>query len=192
MARFKSSKKLKEWFAERCGELLVKFFPHNISAVYDEVSEQHPAAPRDEIISAFRTANPKSCQYAEKTYDNVYERGAEKNNLESTNNNRVLGYLAIDRQIRLHEVRAAIAKAIVEGPISVIDSLGRISTIDPKLLDIFDKDHELFRDRDENGSEGCDGSSEIKEFDSAIKRARRDAGSDGEDAGSDGGGEGGG
>lgn len=180
MARFKSSRKLKEWFAERCGELLVKFFTHNISSVYDEVSEQHPDAPRDEIISAFRTANPNGCQYAAPTYDVLYERGAEKNNLESTNNNRVLGYLAIDRQIKLHEVRAAIANAIVEGPISVIDSLGRISTIDPKLLDVFDKDHELRETRNESGSNGRDGDGELNELDSAIKRAQGDVGSDGE------------
>lgn len=181
MARFKSSKKLKEWFAERCGELLVKFFTHNISCVYDEVSEQHPDAPRDEIISSFRTANPKSCQYAAPTYDELYERGAEKNNLESTNNNRVLGYLAIDRQIKLQEVRAAITKAIVEGPISVIDSLGRISTIDPKLLDIFDKDHELQGTCDKNGSQSSDGSDELKSFNRSARVAlpRPGPGSDG-------------
>ena len=143
MAKFRTSRKLKEWFAERCGELLVKVFESNISKVYDEVSKEHPDVPRDEISSAFRTANPNGCQYASQTYDPLYEQGAEKNNLETTNNNRVLGYLEIDRQIKLQEVRAAIAEAIVEGPISVVDSLGRISTIDPKLLDIFDKDHEL-------------------------------------------------
>lgn len=190
MGKFKASRKNKEWFAERCGELLVELFTHNISRVYDEVSEQHPGVPRKEFYSAFRTANPKSCQYAPKTYHCLYERGAEKNNLESTNNNKVLGYLEIDRQVNLHEVRTAITKAIVEGPIFVIDSFGRISTIDSKLLDVFDKDHELREARNENGSDGCDGSSKIKEFDSAIKRARRDAGSDGGDAGSDGGGEG--
>ena len=179
MAKFRASRKLKEWFAERCGELLVEFFTHNISRVYDEVLEEHPGVPRKELYSAFRTSNPNSCQYAPNTYQELYERGAEKNNLESTNNNRVLGYLAIDRQIKLHEVRAAIAGAIVEGPIFVVDSMGRISTIDPKLLDIFDKDHELYETRNESGSDGRDGNSEIKEFDSAIKRARRDAGSDG-------------
>ena len=183
MARFKASRKLKEWFAERCGELLVKFFTHNISAVYDEVLEDRPGVPRKELYSAFRTSNPRSCQYAAPTYDDLYERGAEKNNLESTNNNRVLGYLAIDRQIKLHEVRAAISKAIVEGPIFVIDSLGRISTIDPKLLDIFDKDHELLDTRNESGSNGRDGDGELNELDSAIKRARRDVGSDGEQKG---------
>lgn len=140
---FKASRKDKEWFAERCGELLVKVFKRNISKVLDEVSKEHPDVPRGEISSAFRTANPSNRQYAAKTYHTLYERGAEKNNLEITNNNRTLGYLEIDRQIRLQEVREAIANAIVEGPISVIDSLGRISTIDPKLLDIFDKDHEL-------------------------------------------------
>ena len=183
MAKFRASRKLKEWFAERCGELLVELFTHNISRVYDEVSEEHPGVPRKEFYSAFRTSNPRSCQYAAKTYQVLYERGAEKNNLESTNNNRALGYLEIDRQVKLHEVRAAITKTIVEGPISVIDSLGRISTIDPKLLDIFDKDHELFRHRNESGSNRRDGDGELDELDSAIKRARRDVGSDGEQKG---------
>lgn len=190
MGKFKASRKLKEWFAERCGELLVELFTRNISEVYDEVSKEHPDVPRKEFYSAFRTANPNSCQYAPKTYHCFYERGAEKNNLEITNNNRTLGYLEVDRQIRLQEVRKAIANSIVEGPISVIDSLGRISTIDPKLLDVFDKDHELRETRNESGSDGRDGNGEVDELDSAIKRARRDAGSDGGDAGSDGGGEG--
>lgn len=171
MARFRASKKLKEWFAERCGELLVKFFTHNISSVYDEVSEQYPGVPRKELYSAFRTSNPRSYQYAARTYDELYERGAEKNNLESTNNNRVLGYLAIDRQIKLQEVRVAIAKAIVEGPISVIDSFGRISTIDPKLLDIFDKDHELRETCDKNGFEGRDGSGGANALDASTQLA---------------------
>lgn len=180
---FKASRKDKEWFAERCGELLVKVFANNISRVYDEVSQQHPDVPRKELYSAFRTANPSNRQYAAKTYHTLYERGAEKNNLETTNNNRTLGYLEIDRQIRLQEVRKAIADAIIEGPISVIDSLGRISTIDPKLLDVFDKDHELRETRNESGSNGRDGDGELDEFDSAIKRARQDVGSDGEQKG---------
>ena len=169
MARFKASRKLKEWFAERCGELLVKDFRNNTSDIYDEVLEQHPGVPRGEISSAFRTANPKSCQYAAQTYDVLYERGAEKNNLDTTENNRTLGYLEIDRQVKLQQVRKAIADAIVEGPISVVDSLGRISTINPKLLDIFDKDHELFRHRDKSGSDGRDGSSELDAFDAATQ-----------------------
>ena len=153
----KASKKLKEWFAERCGELLVKDFMSNISAVYDEVSEQHPGVPRKELHSAFRMSNPKSCQYAAKTYDELYERGAKKNNRNTTENHTTLGYLEIDRQVKLYQVRKAISDAIVEGPISVVDTLGRISTINPKLLDIFDKDHELFRHRNQNGSERGDG-----------------------------------
>lgn len=183
MGKFKASRKDKEWFAERCGELLVKAFRGNISKVYDEVSKERPDVPRSEISSAFRTANPSHCQYAAKTYHALYERGAEKNNLESTNYNRALGYLEIDRQVKLQQVREAIADAIVEGPISVIDSLGRISTIDPKLLDVFDKDHELRETRNESGSHGRDGDGELDELDSAVERARRDAGSDGEQKG---------
>lgn len=171
MGKFKASRKLKEWFAERCGELLVDLFTNNISEVYDEVSQQHPGVPRKEFYSAFRTANPNSCQYAPKTYHVLYERGAEKNNLESTNNNRVLGYLEIDRQIRLQGVRKAITKAIVEGPISVIDSFGRISTIDPKLLDVFDKDHELRKARNEDGSDGGNGSGGLDALDTATQLA---------------------
>ena len=183
MGKFKASRKLKEWFTERCGELLVKSFRSNISEVYDEVSKAHPDVPRKEFHPAFRTANPNSCQYAAKTYQVFYERGAEKNNLETTHYNRALGYLEIDRQIRLHEARKAITKSIVEGPIAVIDSLGRISTIDPKLLDVFDKDHELRETRNEGGSHGRDGDGELDELDSAIKRARGDVGSDGEQKG---------
>lgn len=183
MGKFKASRKDKEWFAERCGELLVKVFTINISEVYDEVSKAHPDVPRKEFYSAFRTANPNSCQYAAKTYHCLYERGAEKNNLETTNNNRTLGYLEIDRQIRLQGVRKAIADAIIGGPISVIDSMGRISTIDPKLLDVFDKDHELREARNESGSDGRDGDGRLDEFDSAIERARQDAGSDEEQKG---------
>ncbi len=172
---FKASRKDKEWFAERCGELLVKVFANNISRVYDEVSRQHPDVPRKEFYSAFRTANPNNRQYAAKTYHCLYERGAEKNNLETTNNNRVLGYLEIDRQIRLQGVRAAIADAIIEGPISVIDSLGRISTIDPKLLDVFDKNHELRETRNQGRPSDSDDGSRVEELDNAFERAEEEA-----------------
>ena len=37
----KSPKQDKQWFAERCGELLVMDLPANISIVIDEVIERH-------------------------------------------------------------------------------------------------------------------------------------------------------
>ncbi|MDE0323135.1 MAG: hypothetical protein OXN27_04375 [Candidatus Poribacteria bacterium] len=175
MARFKASRKDKEWFAERCGELLVKAFSGNISEVYDEVSQQHPDVPRKEFYPAFRTANPNNCQYAAKTYHPLYERGAEKNNLETANYKRALGYLEIDRQIRLQGVRKAIADAIIEGPISVIDSLGKISTIDPKLLDVFDKNHELRETRNQGRPSDSDDGSRVEELDNAFERAEEEA-----------------
>ena len=66
MATFKTSKTDKEWFAERCGEILVKVFNHNISKVLDEAMLRHPGVSRGEIVSAYRTANPNNNQYATK------------------------------------------------------------------------------------------------------------------------------
>ena len=173
MATFKTSKTDKEWFAERCGEILVKVFKHHISKVLDEAMLRHPGVPRGEIESAYRTANPNNNQYATKRYHPFYERGAEKNNKESevAENNRVLGYLEIDRQINLQQVREAISKSFVEGPISVVDEKGQISTVNPKLLDIFDKNHELLRNSNQNRSDGGDGSSKLNAFDATTQVA---------------------
>lgn len=126
---FKTTKKEKEWFAERCGELLVKTFKKNISQVYDEAIEHHDLAAnaenRKRIRDAYKTANPGGRQYAAKTYDPIYERGAAKNGEEKR---RIFGYTAIDREVSLKAVRDAIVKAFESGD---------ISSLDPKLIDIF-------------------------------------------------------
>ena len=179
MATYKSSKQDKEWFAERCGELLVKDFKHKFSEVVNEVMLSNPGVPRKEIESAYRTANPNNKQYAARTYNPYYERGAKKNDKGSntTENNRKLGYLEIDRQAKLQQVREAISNSFIEGPISVVDEKGQISTINPKLLDIFDKNHELLENGNKNRSDGRDEDGELVEFDSAVERARQNAGS---------------
>ena len=173
MATYKSSRKDKEWFAERCGELLVKDFKHKFSDVVDEVMLSNPGVPRKEIESAYRTANPNNKQYAAKTYNPYYERGAEKNDKESntTENNRKLGYLEIDRQTKLQQVREAISNSFIEGPISVVDANGTISTINPKLLDIFDKNHELLENGNKNRSTGRDDAVKKDESTSAFRDA---------------------
>ena len=137
MTALKTSKENKKWFAQRCGEMLLKVLPGNISIVLDDALEYHEMenTPENRCIlkEAYKTANPNRTQYAAKTYDPFYQLGAEKNDL-GEERRRILGYLEIDRQISLHAVRTAIAKAFVDE---------EISSLNPKHLDIFDKPHQL-------------------------------------------------
>lgn len=135
MPHLKTLRKDKEWFAQRCGELLVKLFPRNISVVLDDVLQRHEmentSANRRILKEAYKTANPNRTQYAAKTYDPFYRLGAEKNDL-GEERRRILGYLEIDRQISLKAVRDEIVE-IFTGT--------EISSPDPRYLDIFDKPH---------------------------------------------------
>ena len=137
MTALKTSKKNKKWFAQRCGEMLLKVLPGNISIVLDDALEYHEMENTPEnrriLKEAYKTANPNRTQYAAKTYDAFYQLGAEKNDL-GEERRRILGYLEIDRQIGLHQVRDAIVKLFVNGD---------IFSLNPKFLDIFDKPHQL-------------------------------------------------
>lgn len=130
MANFKTRKKDKEWFAERCGELLVKVFTGNISLVIDEALERHElqntSKNRQTLNKAYRTANPNNHQFSKKTYQPFYERGEAKN---GTQKDIIFGYTAIDREQRLKSVRDAIAKIFTDTENSVLkEIIGQIVT----------------------------------------------------------------
>ena len=166
----KSSKKDKEWFAERCGELLVKNFPANISDVIDETLDRYdmPNTPenRQIIKSAFRTANPNSAQYAVKTYDPFYERGADKNG-PGTEKDRILGYTEINRQLRLQQVQDAIVEAIINNKEIVPN---------PKWLDVFKYggNYGSQQNRNQNGPNTSDADEAIDELDSIYSRVGKE------------------
>ena len=155
----KTSKKEKEWFAERCGELLVVDFPSSISTVIDEALERHdlPNTPenRKAISDAYRTANPGNAKYAKTTYRPFYKRGKKKNKKSIAQNSTFLGHLAIDRELSVRAVRDEIVTAY---------KTGKNCAIDPKHLDIFDKGVTLndlqqtrIRNRDKNRPTESDG-----------------------------------
>ena len=124
----------REWFAERCGELLVTDFPGNISIVIDEALERHDLPNTSEnrkvISDAYRTANPGNAKYAKKTYHPFYKRGKKKNKKSIAQNSTLLGHLAIDRELSIKAVRDEIVDAF---------KTGKNCAIDPKHLAIFDK-----------------------------------------------------
>ncbi len=155
----KPTKKDREWFAERCGELLVTDFPGNISTVINEALERHglpdTSENRKAISDAYRTANPGNAKYAKKTYHPFYKRGKKKNKKSIAQNSTVLGHLAIDREHSIKAVRDEIVNAY---------KTGKNCAIDPKHLDIFDKGVTLndlqqtrIRNRDKNRPTESDG-----------------------------------
>ncbi len=164
--KMKSSTNDKKWFSERCGELLVKNFPANISFVIDEALERldlpNTTENRQEIKSAFRTANPNSAQYAAKTYDPFYERGADKNGT-GTEKDRILGYTEINRQLRLQQVQDAIADAIINNKEIVPN---------PKWLDVFKYggNYGPQQNRNQSGPNTRNTDEAIDEFDSIFSK----------------------
>ncbi len=160
----RSLKKDKEWFAERCGELHVKVIKNHISIVIDEALERHNMQPtsqnRQDIYDAYKTANPRTSQYSKDTYDIFYERGAAKYTEE---NRRIMDYLAIDRELSIKAVRGAIVEEFIKGD---------ISSVDPKLLDIFKygENNGLGRISYNSGSQISNGKSKIDELDDAVGR----------------------
>ena len=114
MAIFRISKTDKEWFAERCGEMLVKVFTHHISKVIDEAMLRHPGVSRREIESAYRTANPNNSQYATKRYNSYYKHGAGKTTKKSdtTENNRIFICLEIGIEVNRQQACEAISKIL--------------------------------------------------------------------------------
>ena len=152
----RTSKVQKQWFAERYGELHVKDIKNHISIVIEEALERHNMQPtsqnRQDIYDAYKTANPRTSQYAKDTYDVFYERGAAKFTEE---NRTILDYLAIDRELSVKAVRDEIVTAY---------KTGKNCAIDPKHLDIFDKGVTLndlqqtrIRNRDKNRPTESDG-----------------------------------
>ncbi len=130
----KTSKEDKQWFTERCGELLIMDIPGNISTVVDEALERHglqnTPQNRKTVSDAYRTANPGNAKYAKKTYHPFYKRGKKKNKKSIAQNSTFLGHLAIDREHSIKAVRDAIVNAY---------KTGENCAIDPKHLTIFDK-----------------------------------------------------
>lgn len=167
----KITKKDREWFAERCGEEAIKHFPENISYVYDEAIQRHHLSDtrenRKEIRDAYKTANPRSAQYAKKTYDAFYNIGAKKNLEVSEEFTALLGYLAIDRQRSLKAMRDAIVTQFKEGD---------ISSLDAKLIEIFKFGENDGRQhtRNESRPDRSDEESDVDKLDNAFEAARRE------------------
>lgn len=166
----KTPKKDKEWFAERCGELLVKNFPKNISDVIDEALQRYDLPDttenRQTIKSAFRTANPNSAQYAAKTYDPFYEKGADKNG-PGTEKDRILGYTEINRQLRLQQAQDAVVEAIINNQEIVLN---------PKWLDVFKYggNYGSQQNRNQSGPNTSDADEAIDELDSIYSRVGKE------------------
>ena len=160
----KVSKKDREWFAERCGELHVKDIKNHISIVIDEALERHNMQPtsqnRQDIYDTYKTANPRTAQYAKDTYDVFYERGAAKFTEE---NRTILAYLEIDRELSIKAVRDAITEKILTSD---------ISSVDPKLLDIFKygENNGLGRISYNSGPQISNAKNKIDELDNAVER----------------------
>lgn len=161
-----TTKKDKKWFAERCGELLVKNFSANISIVIDEALQRYdlPNIPenRQTVKSAFRTANPNSAQYAAKTFDPYYEQGADKNG-PGTEKDRILGYTEIHRQLRLQQAQDAITNAIIKNKEIVLN---------PKLLDVFKYggNYGTQQNRNQSGPNTHNTDEALDEFDSIFSK----------------------
>ena len=160
----RTSKVQKQWFAERCGELHVKDIKNHISIVIEEALERHNMQPtsqnRQDIYDAYKTANPRTSQYAKDTYDIFYERGTAKYTEE---NRTISDYLTIDRELSLKAVRDAIVNKFLTS---------NISSVDPKLLDIFKygENNGLGRISYNSGSQISNGKSKIDELDDAVGR----------------------
>ena len=139
--RIKATRADKEWCAERAGELLLadarirKAFR---SQLIDELLERHclegTTANRQKLESAYKTAIP-GYQVFSARYQAFYDRGKAKNSTEDLL--KLLGNLAIDEILSLYQVKQSIAAAFIDVDFSSVDTNGKITHLDPKLLDIF-------------------------------------------------------
>lgn len=163
----KITKKDKEWFAERCGELFVKILPKNISHVNGAALERHglerTPKNRHKILQAYRTANPRiKASYAANTYDPFYDAGSESFSASSAEIQQFLVASGIDKEHSLQQVRAAIIATIREDGISALDA---------KFLDVFKYGvnlNELREIGQKTTSRYSDEDGEDDEFDAAI------------------------
>ncbi len=121
--KIKTTVEDKHWFAERCGELLVREFRANISLLIDEALDRHgkedTSENRTAITQAYRTANPNHNLFAETKYETCYETGASKNRAKQGN---IASYVAIDREVKLHRVRSELVRQFMEGEILALDA----------------------------------------------------------------------
>ena len=104
-------------FAERAGELLLKQIPENISTLMEETRRHHnlqdTAENRQALRQAYKTANPRYKNFAEKKYGEAYKRGEQKNRISDNPSDEItalLGYLAIDKELSLKRIRDAIVQ----------------------------------------------------------------------------------
>jgi hypothetical protein len=161
----KTTKKDKEWFAERAGELLLYEIKINTHQIITEALERHKLEDnpenREVVAHAYRTANPRyKHEYAHKTYHPLYQRGAAKNTPE---NSRMLGYLAIDKELSIKAVRDEIVKSF---------KTGENPGVDANLIDIFKYGvnlNEVQQTGHQSRSTGSDEDSEIDELDNAFR-----------------------
>lgn len=126
--KIKASIQDKHWFAERCGELLVREFRSNISVVFDEALDRHgkenTPENRTAVAQAYRTANPNHNLFSESKFEIFYEAGVSKNGEKWGD---IVTYVAIDREVQLHKVRSKLTRQFTEGKILTLD-------VDPDII----------------------------------------------------------
>ena len=168
----KTTKKDKEWFAERAGELLLDEIKSHTYEIITEALERHKLEDNPEnreiVAHAYRTANPRyKHEYAHKTYDPLYQRGAAKNTPE---NSRMLGHLAIDKELSIKAVRKVVVRSF---------ETGENPGVDANLMDIFKYGvnlDELQQTGHQIGSTGSDENSTLDELDNAFRDDTDDEG----------------
>lgn len=139
--RFTASKNDKEWCAERSGELCLddpdmrKIFR---TQLIDELLDKHGLSQttenRQKIESAYRTCIPGYQCFAKK-YLPFVKIGKSKNSTAEFLQLAIV--LEKDEELTIHRMKKAIANAFITADFSAVDTYGKITHPDPKLLNIF-------------------------------------------------------
>ncbi len=163
-----ATKKDKDWFAERAGELILREVPDNIKLLMQETMQKHPGKSYDQVYEAYRTANPNHNLFS-MSRETLYERGAAKNTAILL---PLRSYMEKDRLISLHKVREAVTKEITNAKLIAVNNSGTITTINPGILKIYEEKHELSKTGNKSGTANSNAPNEIDEFDSVIDRIK--------------------
>ena len=139
--RFTASKNDKEWCAERSGELRLDdpdmrkiFRTQLIDELLDKHGLPHTRKNRQKIENAYRTCIPGYKCFAKK-YLPFVKIGKNKDlTAEFLQSTMVLKK---DEELTIHRMKKAIANAFMTADFSAVDTYGKITHPDPKLLNIF-------------------------------------------------------
>ncbi len=134
----KPTKKQLDDATERAGELCTRNISKNKTQWMNELREKHPGYTYNEVYQAYRRSNPNDNHFS-KSREPLYKLGQAKNTGEFV---QVIGRLAIERENAVAEARDKITQTILEENICTVDENGRISTVNPGLLKIFEIRHE--------------------------------------------------